>query len=137
MKTILMRKLFIFIFVFSVQQLAHASASSSSGPASKYFSLSPPMVVNVTDEGRVRHLQISIQLRLDDPADADLLNEHKPAIQHELVMLLSGREAKNVRSTQGKEKLRAEATEILKKVLQESTGKTLINAVYFTAFVIQ
>ena len=95
------------------------------------------MVVNVTDNGRVRHLQVSIQLRLDNVADAPLLQEHKPAIQHELVMLLSGREAKNVRSTQGKEKLRAEATEILKKTLQESTGKPLINAVYFTAFVIQ
>ncbi len=136
MKTILMGKLFIFIFVFSAQQLAHA-AGSSSAPASKYFSLSPPMVVNVTDAGRVRHLQVSIQLRLDNVSDAPLLQEHKPAIQHELVMLLSGREAKNVRSTQGKEKLRTEATEVLKKILQESTGKPLINAVYFTAFVIQ
>ncbi len=136
MKTIpLMGKLFIFIFVFSVQQLAHAAGSSA--PASKYFSISPPIVVNVTDEGRVRHLQVSIQLRLDNIADADLLQEHKPAIQHELVMLLSGREAKNVRSTQGKEKLRSEATEVLKKILQENTGKPLINAVYFTAFVIQ
>lgn len=136
MKTRLMGKLFIFIFVFSVQQLALASASGG-GSASKYFLLSPAIVVNVTDEGRVRHLQVSIQLRLDNPADADLLQEHKPALQHELVMLLGGREAKDVRSTQGKENLRTEATERLKKILEKNTGKPLINAVYFTAFVIQ
>ncbi len=137
MKTRLMGKLFIFIIVFSVQQLAHASASGGGATASKYFSISPPLVVNVTDKGRVRHLQVSIQLRLDNPVDTDLLQEHKPAIQHELIMLLSGREAKDVRSTQGKENLRTEATARLQKILEESTGKTIVNAVYFTAFVIQ
>ena len=139
MKTGQINKYFIFLVILSMQQLAFASGGGGGGnnATSKYFSISPPMVVNITDHGRVRHLQVSIQLRLENPADANLLNEHKPAIQHELVMLLSGREAKDVRSTKGKETLRTEATEKLKKVLQESTGKPLINAVYFTAFVIQ
>ncbi len=131
-----MNKLFIFIFIFSLQQLAHASAEGG-GASSKYFSISPAMVFNVTDQGRVRHLQISIQLRLDNPADSGLLQEHKPAIQNELVMLLSGREAKDIRSSKGKKELRIEATKSIRKVLKKNTGKPLISAVYFTAFVIQ
>lgn len=123
--------------LFSFQSTVFASAGGSSAKASKYFSLSPAMVVNVNDKGRVRHLQINIQLRLKDPLDTNAVQEHKPAIQHALVMLLSGREASDIRSTQGKEMLRKEATDVLKKVLTKNLGKPTISAVYFTAFVIQ
>lgn len=137
MKTISMIKLFLFLLIFSFHNVVHASSGGGGGAASKYFQLSPEIVVNLTDQGKVRHLQIAIQLRLEDPADTSLVTEHIPAIQHELVMMLSGREAKDVRSTQGKEALRAEATEKLKKILEENTGRPIISAVYFTAFIIQ
>ncbi len=137
MKTISMLKVLLLLLLFTPVNIVLASASGGGGSASKYFSLSPPMVVNVSDNGKVRHLQIDIQLRLDDPADSATVQEHKPAIQHELVMLLSGREAKDIRSVKGKEKLRADATKALKKLLTEDLGKPTINAVYFTTFVIQ
>lgn len=136
MKAISMIKLLLLLLVFSIHTVTLASSGGSSA-ASKFFQLSPQVVVNITDKGKVRHLQIAIQLRLEDPSDTSLVEEHKPLIQHELVMLLSGREAKEVRSTQGKEALRTEATEILKKTLEENTGRPIISAVYFTAFVIQ
>lgn len=138
MKAIITNPFFLFILLFAPLNIALASASGgSSASTSKYFSLSPPMVVNVTDKGRVRHLQIGIQLQLDNPADSPLVQEHKPAIQHALVMLLSGQEAKDVRSVKGKEKLRNDATEAIKKIMVENIGKPTVNAVYFTTFVIQ
>ena len=136
MKTVSMSKLFLFLLIFNFYNVVLAS-SGGGAAASKYFQISPQVVVNITDQGKVRHLQIAIQLRLEDPADTNLVEEHIPAIQHELVMMLSGREAKNVRSTQGKEALRAEATEKLKQILEENTGRPIITTVYFTAFVIQ
>jgi len=136
MKTISTSKLFVFLLLFTPLNIVLAGGGSSAS-TSKYYSLSPPIVVNVTDKGKVRHLQIGIQLRLDDPADTPLVQEHKPAIQHTLVMLLSGREAKEVRSVKGKEKLRSDATEALQKIMTENIGKPTVNAVYFTTFVIQ
>jgi len=136
MKTVSMIKLSIFLLIFSSHNIANASGGGG-GAASKYYQLSPAMVVNVTDQGKVRHLQIDIQLRLANPADNTIVNEHKPAIQHELVMLLSGREAKDVRTTHGKEALRAEATKRLKTVIEKNTGRPIITDVYFTSFVIQ
>jgi len=130
-------KFISYIFLFSIFNTVYAAGGSSKSATSKYFSISPPVVVNVTDKGRVRHLQVSVQLRLEDPNDANAIQEHKPALQHELVMLLSGREAAEVRSTQGKEALRSEATSIIQKFLTENIGKPTITAVYFTAFVIQ
>ena len=137
MSKLSVRKLLIFTIMLGVSKFAYAAGGATKAAASKYFSLSPPMVVNITDNGKVRHLQVSIQLRLDDPADGQAVQEHKPAIQHELVMFLSGREAKDVRTVQGKEALRTEATEIIKKFLSENLGKPTISSVYFTAFVIQ
>lgn len=137
MKTISLHVLITIILLFSLQSSVFASAGGGSAKASQYFSLSPPMVVNINDKGRVRHLQVDIQLRLKNPADTNAVQEHKPAIQHALVMLLSGREASEIRSTQGKEKLRKEAVDVLKKVLTKNMGKPTISAVYFTAFVIQ
>jgi len=136
MKTILISKLTILLLFFTPLNPVFAAGGGSSS-VSKYFSLHPPMVVNVSDKGKVRHLQIGIQLRLDDPNDTDSVQEHKPAIQHELVMLLSGHEAKDVRSNTGKEKLRKDATTVIQKLLTENIGKPTINAVYFTTFVIQ
>ena len=138
MKTISINSLFLLLLIINPNNPAFAaSGGGSSAAASKYFSLNPPMVVNVTDKGRVRHLQIGIQFRLEDPADSELLQEHKPALQHEMVMLLSGREAQSIRTVKGKEELRTEATEVVKKMLTESIGKPVITAVYFTTFVIQ
>ena len=136
MKQLFNSQLILFIFAFSISQFSFAGGGGGAA-TSQYFSLSPPMVVNVTDNGKVRHLQIDIKLRLNDPADTATVQEHKPAIQHELVMLLSGREAKNVRTTEGKEMLRSEATKKLQEVLTENLGKPTIKAVYFTTFVIQ
>lgn len=132
-----MMKLFVFLLVLNIPNIAIASGGSSKAAPSKYFKISPQTVVNISDKGKVRHLQVGVQLRLDEPGDSSIVEEHIPAIQHELVMLLSGREAQNVRSVQGKELLRTEAMEKIKIVLEENTGRAIINAVYFTAFVIQ
>lgn len=133
-----MMKLFVFLLVLNIPNIAIAAGGSSSkATSSKYFKISPQTVVNISDKGKVRHLQVGVQLRLDEPDDSSIVEEHIPAIQHELVMLLSGREAQNVRSVQGKELLRTEAMEKIKIVLEENTGRAIINAVYFTAFVIQ
>ena len=123
MKTISIIKLTLFLLILNIPNIATASSGGGNKSASKYFQLSPQIVVNVNDKVRARHLQIAIQLRLDNPDDSSLVNEHKPAIQHTLVMLLSGREAEDVRSTQGKEALRLEATEELKKLLEENISK--------------
>lgn len=133
-----MMKLFVFLLVLNIPNIAIAAGGSSSkATSSKYFKISPQTVVNISDKGKVRHLQVGVQLRLAEPGDSSIVEEHIPAIQHELVMLLSGREAQNVRSVQGKELLRTEAMEKIKIVLEENTGRAIINAVYFTAFVIQ
>jgi len=137
MKRYLKLNILMIVLIFPLSYSTASAGGGSKAAASKYFSITPPMVVNVSDKGKVRHLQVGIQLRLENPADGTFIEEHKPAIQHELVMLLSGQEAKEIRSVKGKEKLRTDATAAIQKFLTDNIGKPLIKAVYFTTFVIQ
>ncbi len=125
----------LFLLVFS--PLALASASGGGGGSSPYVEFKPPFVVNVNDGEEVHHMQVDIQVKLASPEAAALIEEHQPAIRHALVLLLSGQEVKEVRTVQGKEKLRQEALEAVQKVLEENAGTPGIEALYFTGLIIQ
>lgn len=124
------------ILIFSLSFTSWASGGGGGG-SSPYLELKPAFVVNVRDGEEVHHLQASIQFKLEDPASAPLLEEHSPAIRHALVMLLSGQDMNQIRTVQGKEKLREAALAEVQKVLEETTGKPQVAALYFTGFIIQ
>lgn len=132
------RLYFIFIcLVFNVQAYAAGDGGGSAGPSPNYVVLHPAFVVNVADGLSVKHMQVKAQLKLSSPDLAKHIEHHKPAIQHEMVMLLSGKSAAVMRTVQGKEALRAEALAALQKLLTENTGDPVVEAVYFTEFIIQ
>lgn len=123
----------LFCLIFST----HISAAGGGKTISNYVSLHPAFVVNVSDGLTVRHMQVKAQLKLSSPDMAKYIEQHKAAVQHEMVMLLSGRKVAEVKTIQGKEKLRKEALAALQKVMQENTKQKIVEAVYFTEFVIQ
>ena len=129
-------RLLITLFCLLVSLNALASGGGSK-VVSNYVSIHPAFVVNINDGGAVRHMQVKTQLKLSSPDMAQYIEQHKAAIQHEMVMLLSGREVSEVKTIQGKEKLRSDALAALQKVMKENTSQPIIEAVYFTEFVIQ
>ncbi|MDZ7802573.1 flagellar basal body-associated FliL family protein [Thiohalophilus sp.] len=102
-----------------------------------YTAMQPALVVNVNDKGRVRHMQVSVQLKLSDKTIEQYIQQYNPALRHELVMLLSDQPVKKLTSAQGKITLRDEALSALQKVMQEHIQLPAIEAVYFTEMVIQ
>lgn len=133
-----MRKIYSGLLVVLLGCLANlAVAAGGGGPTSPYYSLKPPFVVNVVDGERVRHMQITTQLHATDIALVSHLESHKPAIQHALVMLFSGKSVGEIKTVQGKEKLRQEALAAVQQVMKDSIGDTIIDEVYFTEFIIQ
>ena len=124
----------MFCLIFSTNISA---AGGGSKVASNYVSIHPAFVVNVSDGLTVRHMQVKTQLKLSSPDMAQYIEQHKAAIQHEMVMLLSGRKVSEVKTIQGKEKLRTDALAAIQKVMEENTKQKIVDAVYFTEFVIQ
>lgn len=103
-----------------------------------YIALDPPFVVNFETEQLVRFLQVTIELMTRDAPTSELLKTHDPVIRNDLLMLFANQKYENVSTRAGKEKLRQEALETIRKVLAGAGGDPQrLEAVYFTSFVMQ
>lgn len=102
-----------------------------------YQALEPPFVVNFQDQAQVRFLQVSMEVSTRDPLVIEAVKTHMPVIRNNLVLLLASQTYGSMSTREGKEKLRADALAEVQKILTEQTGKSGVEAVYFTSFVMQ
>ncbi len=129
-----MIKTFIgFVLFFSVSLIY----AQSDGGNSSYFSIEPPIVVNIYHPDRIKFLQVDIQVKVKNSSIVDAIELHKPAIRHAMLMLISNQKIDEIKTVKGKEKLRKDALSTIQKVLKENTGSEGISELYFTGFIIQ
>ena len=102
-----------------------------------YMPLSPAFVVNFPPDSDIRFLQIDVQVGTRDPAMLDGIKATLPAIRNDLVILFSSQDPSTLTTREGKEKLRADSLEVVKKVLKSETGRANVEKIYFTSFVMQ
>lgn len=113
------------------------TAFSAGGGSSPFIPLNPPIVVNIMDGERIRHMQVIIEIKLVDPDNSSKIDLHKGPIRHELILLLSSQDSATISSAHGKEQLRKDALQAIQKVMQELEGDPIVEALYFTNFIIQ
>jgi len=119
---------------------AAAEASKPAAPHSApiYYKFDPAFVVNFGGEGSSRYLQVTVEAMSRDSAVIENLKNTEPAVRNDLVMLFSGQDNATLMTVDGKEKLRAATLASIRKVIDSEGGNgKLIEAVYFTSFVIQ
>lgn len=122
----------IFLLIMSTTSFA-----SGGGGSSPFIPLNPPIVVNIVDGERIRHMQVIIEIKLVDPANSGKIDLHKGPIRHELILLLSSQDAGTISSALGKEQLRKDALAAIQKVMQELEEDPIVESLYFTNFIIQ
>jgi len=136
-----MRRLLVMLVMLTALISPTTSVSSeeqAGGPPPQfYLKLDPALVVNIEDADIIRFLQVDTQLQFAAQESQAMIEKHLPAIRHEMVMLLSGQPAVEIKTAAGKEKLRTSALLAVQKVMQENTGNPVVDALYFTTFVIQ
>jgi flagellar FliL protein len=114
-----------------------AASAQPKGPA-LYVALDPPFVVNFEAEQLVRFLQVTVQVMSRDPATVDLIKANDPVVRNDLLLLLGNQHYDTLSSREGKENLREAALEAVRKVVANAGGRSdLVEAVYFTSFVMQ
>jgi flagellar FliL protein len=114
-----------------------AAAAKPSGPP-LYLALDPPFVVNFQADQLVRFLQVSIEVMSRDPKTVDLLKSNDPLLRNDLLILLANQKYSAIATPAGKEQLRADALAAIRKdVVQAGGDPKLVEAVYFTSFVMQ
>jgi len=112
-------------------------AAPASGPA-LYQSLHPPLVVNFQDSvGESHFMQITMEVMAYDQDIINSVRDHTPVIRNALILLFSGAVYEEVTTREGKEQMLADGLAEIQRVLEEQTGEPGIEAVYFTALVIQ
>ena len=112
-------------------------ASEHKQPAT-YLKFDPPFVVNFENRGAMRFLQVSVEVMTRDPATAELIRLHDPKLRNDLLMLLGGQTYETISTREGKEKLRAEALQVVHDVITAEGGKPEgVEQLYFTSFVMQ
>ncbi|MGA2861202.1 MAG: flagellar basal body-associated FliL family protein [Steroidobacteraceae bacterium] len=129
-----------FAFKPSAQPEGAAATNKPAAPhaAPIYYKFDPAFVVNFGGEGSARYLQVTVEAMSRDVAVMESLKNFEPAVRNDLVMLFSGQDNATLMTVDGKEKLRAATLAIIRKVLDSEGGNgKLIEAVYFTSFVIQ
>ena len=126
------------LFVGLVSIAASAFGGGSGGAnTSPYFEIAAPFVVNIQGETSINFLQVNAQLLVTKPEVKGKLTLHLPAIQHVMIMVLSEQNTKNLRSQEGKQRLRDDTVKEIQAILTKEIGEPAVAEVYFTAFVIQ
>ncbi|MFM1885598.1 MAG: hypothetical protein RL026_755 [Pseudomonadota bacterium] len=103
-----------------------------------YVPLDPPFVVNFEAGSGARFLQVAVQLMTRDPAVAEMVKAHNPAIRNDLLLLLGNPQLDVISTREGKEALRLQALDVVRKIIAAEGGKgEAVEALYFTSFVTQ
>lgn len=120
------------------EKAAEAAAKDTQKAPALYVALDPPFVVNFEAEQLVRFLQVTVQVMSRDPATIDLIKANDPVVRNDLLLLLGNQNYATISSREGKEKLRQQALEAVRKVVTNAGGKAgKVEAIYFTSFVMQ
>ena len=112
-----------------------ADPPAAVGPS--YVDLEPAFTLNYGDPRRTRYLQASITLRVRDSAAALEVTAHSDAIRHLIIMLFARQPDEKVRSSSGRDEILEQALRELQDLMIKETGRTLIDRVLFTAFILQ
>lgn len=107
-----------------------------------YLSLAPAFVVNFQpgpagEKPKAKFLSVEIDAVVADAAAVEPIKEHMPAVRNSVIMLLSRQTYDELIKPEGKEKLRGEVLDEIRKILKKTLGKEGIREVYFTSFVMQ
>lgn len=102
-----------------------------------YLKLEPEFIVNFTGEQEVNYIQLEIQLMARDQYYIDQATQNMPAIRHQILLLLSAQQYAELRTSEGKEKLRADILSKVQEILGTNPKVPGIEAVYFTMFIMQ
>ena len=85
----------------------------------------------------LRYLQIGMTALTRDKVVADAITNSMPQIRNDLILLFANQKMETLTTNEGKEKLRAQALEKVQTILAREVGYPGVEALYFTAFVLQ
>lgn len=117
-------------------QAEEESVTAGKGEAI-YVSVPSGILAQIRSGKRKMTLQIQIDMLIRNAADREVLVKHMPVIENDLLLYFSSASAKELQTPEGKKKLRDGSLKIIQGIMKKQTGKTMVESVLFTGFVMQ
>ena len=95
-----------------------AEAEEPTGPPI-YLALDPPLVASVDDGEAIRFVQMTVEVMAREQSTLDQVVAHTPVIRNNLLLLLGRKEIAELATSDGKDKLRNEALEEIRAILDK------------------
>ena len=104
-----------------------------------YISLTPPFVGNYGLDGspKLKVYKADISLRVTGADAAKAVKDNEPLIRNQLVGLFTQQTAEGMSNVEAKEKLRQEALKQIQQVMNDETGKPMVDDLLFNNLIVQ
>jgi len=114
-------------------------AKEDTAPKVSYITLSPPFVGNYGLDGtpKLKVYKADVALRVTGEEASKLVKANEPLIRNQLVALFTQQTSDAMASIEGKEKLRQEALKQTQQVMNDETGKPVVEDLLFNNLIIQ
>lgn len=120
------------------KEVAEEKASSEEGQKEVFYEMTPPFIVNMSDDTKqARYLQIGVVLVVSSEEMLEVIKANDVLIKNTLVSLYSDREYNKLNTREGKEEIRQETFNAVKKVMTEKGSGSAIKGILFSSFVMQ
>lgn len=100
-----------------------------------YLALKPSIVSNLT--GGPKYIRCDVQLMTKQTEALPKIELHSPALRHAILMLIAGEDGKQLKSREGKEKLRQKALAAVQEQLKTLAGEPFVEDLYFTNYYVK
>lgn len=127
-----MKNLTILILMF----LSLNSLASTPTPIYESFESFVVNVSDKTDRHGILQLGFVAELKGSDPVYKKVIEEYLPSIRSALIILLSSKDLDEIKTAEGKARLRAQIRLIINEVVAE-TGIAPVQSISFNSFIIQ
>lgn len=107
--------------------------------AVRYVELKPTFVTNYgySEVGRLKYVKADITVRVHTVDAEFAIRNHLPQIRHDLVLLLSRQDEEGLTTKPGRERLRNQALDSIRGILNREEGDLVVDDLLFTRFIVQ
>ncbi|MBI5109139.1 MAG: flagellar basal body-associated FliL family protein [Rhodocyclales bacterium] len=116
---------------FLLKKPPQAEGAEAAAPAKKkvdpaaapvFYKFDKPFTVKLATEQQDAYLQTEVQLKLLDAAGADVIKQNEPELKHRITLMLMGRKASMLSSSDGVQRLANEIRDTVNKVVSPATA---------------
>ena len=122
-----------------VAAVAEEAKEGETAPKVNYITLSPPFVGNYGLDGtpKLKVYKADVALRVTGEEATKAVKANEPLIRNQLVALFAQQTTETMNNVEAKEKLRQEALKQTQQIMNDETGKPVVEDLLFNNLIIQ